>query len=491
MRKVALIFVLAVLAPSLALAWLAVRSLRDQQLVLERQRYLLCQGVADKLAEMAGDFVSDQQTAFRTQVDALLAKDEALLTQKSAAEATCLFDNELRTNWPLAQVGFVVTMNGILLCPSPGCSAQAEAFCVENEKFLGNREIAQVYFNAKMQKNPLPEAQPVSKIATCQTGFRGVIGNATEGALARFLDDKLNVMFWYRSPRNPQFVFGAQLDPARLREALAQIARGGGAGVAVAKGNVLAILDDAGKPPGLSTAGFTANWRKPFARSEIGEALPHWEAAVYLVDPAAMSKSAASLKFTLGLLIAVLVIAIGVGGWLILHCVTLELVLARQKTDFVSNVSHELKTPLTSIRMFSELLAGGRVPDAAKQRSYLNIITAEAARLTRLINNVLDFSRLERGEKKYNFQPCDLREVARAAAQTFRPHLEAAGFVFDCTLPESALPVRGDDDALSQIIVNLLSNAEKYSNGCKEIALRVRRHDSPATLAEITVWTAV
>jgi signal transduction histidine kinase len=161
--------------------------------------------------------------------------------------------------------------------------------------------------------------------------------------------------------------------------------------------------------------------------------------------------------------------------------------LARQKTDFVSNVSHELKTPLTSIRMFAELLAEGRVPDAAKQRSYLNIITAEASRLTRLINNVLDFSRLDRGEKKYQCQPCDLAQVARAAALTFRPHLEAAGFAFDCTLPDGALPVQGDADALSQIIVNLLSNAEKYCNGRKEIHLSVARAEAPSPQAEVRV----
>ena len=125
--------------------------------------------------------------------------------------------------------------------------------------------------------------------------------------------------------------------------------------------------------------------------------------------------------------------------------------------------------------------------DPAKQRSYLDIITAEAARLTRLINNVLDFSRMERGEKKYNFQPCDLAEVVRAAAQTFRPHLEAGGFKFDCALPDAPVSVHGDADALSQIIVNLLSNAEKYSNGGKEIALQLARRESPLPHAEVKV----
>jgi hypothetical protein len=88
MRKVALVFVVAVLAPSLVLAWLAVRSLRDQQLIVERQRYLLCQGVADKLADMAGNFLSDQQAAFRNQVEALLAH-RAHATRPNLSTANC------------------------------------------------------------------------------------------------------------------------------------------------------------------------------------------------------------------------------------------------------------------------------------------------------------------------------------------------------------------------------------------------------------------
>src|SRR5439155_7530019 len=138
----------------------------------------------------------------------------------------------------------------------------------------------------------------------------------------------------------------------------------------------------------------------------------------YLLNPAGLSQSAQTLKLTLALLITVLGLAIGVGGWLMVMDLRRQLTLARQKTDFVSNVSHELKTPLTSIRMFSELLAEGRVADREKQRSYFNIITAETARLTRLINNVLDFSRLERGEKKYNFQNCDVVAVVRETANT-------------------------------------------------------------------------
>src|SRR6185312_5900295 len=237
----------------------------------------------------------------------------------------------------------------------------------------------------------------------------------------------------------------------------------------------VALLDDNARPVALSRAHFAAQWKRPFVATEIGEALPHWEVAAYLVNPEQLTQAARTARLTLGLLIALLVLAIGVGGWLIVSDLNRQLALARQKTDFVSNVSHELKTPLTSIRMFSELLAEQRVADPAKQRSYLQIITAETARLTRLINNVLDFSRMERGEKKYNFRDADLAGIVRETVETYRPHLENCGFQLECSLPAGELPVRADTDAIAQVVVNLLSNAEKYSGDKKRITIEVAR----------------
>jgi signal transduction histidine kinase len=208
---------------------------------------------------------------------------------------------------------------------------------------------------------------------------------------------------------------------------------------------------------------------------------------VYLLNPAKLTQSAATLKLTLGLVIALLLVAIGVGSWLITADISRQVASARQKTDFVSNVSHELKTPLTSIRMVSELLAEGRVSDSQRQKSYLNIITSEAARLTRLINNVLDFARMERGEKKYSMRDVDLKELARALCEQYRPHLENTGFQFACEMPSQPVVVTGDGDALSQVIVNLLSNAEKYSDHHKEILLSLKTLESPLPHAQLDV----
>ncbi len=546
MRKVALVFVTAVFVPSLLLAWLAVRSLRDQQFVLERQRSLLYQGVTDSLAKDITDYLAGQQRDFNAQIDSLVA-------DKNPRAVATAFDEQIRQRWPLAEVGFCVTLSGNLIAPSPLSRPETRLFCIDNAGFLANKESAEVYWNdlsantragnisylrnigqqqvlnpAPQQKqtlvnqpdaNPSPDAQgggvnwgkvqsrkvsPVqqgqlpygfneaavadqqspSKLVPAEAEFAQLVGDSRDGMIARFLQNKLRLMFWHRPERDPQLVFGAQLDLARAIAGLRELIH---ADPALQGDICVALLDDNARPVALSHPQFTATWKRPFVATEIGEALPHWEAAVYLLNPAKLAESAHTLKLTLGLLIAVLVLAIGVGSWLIVSDLNRQLTLARQKTDFVSNVSHELKTPLTSIRMFSELLAERRVTDPVRQRAYLNIITAETARLTRLINNVLDFSRMERGEKKYDFQECDLVRVARETAESYRPHLENNGFKFECALPENPLPVRGDCDALAQVIVNLLSNAEKYSNDRREIAIEAGLRDGPLPCAEVRV----
>src|SRR5438132_3064850 len=111
MKKIALIFVLAVLVPSLVLAWLALRSLRDQQLVLERQQSLLCQGIADKVAAEIAAYLATEQREFSAQVETILGK-------RTPVEAASNFDEELRKAWPLAKVGFVVSLDGRVLAPS-------------------------------------------------------------------------------------------------------------------------------------------------------------------------------------------------------------------------------------------------------------------------------------------------------------------------------------------------------------------------------------
>src|SRR5882672_2296348 len=138
MKKVALVFVLAVFVPSLVLAWLAVRSLRDQQLILERQQSLLYQGIADSLAKEADNFLGQQQHEFGQQVEGMLAKGQP-------SEVARTFDEQLLPLCPAASVGFSVTLNGMLVSPTPASRPAAQLFCADFGKFLGNRESVEVY----------------------------------------------------------------------------------------------------------------------------------------------------------------------------------------------------------------------------------------------------------------------------------------------------------------------------------------------------------
>ena len=473
MRKVAVIFVLAVFVPSLALAWLAVRSLRNQGFALERQRTLLYQGVAESTAKDVIVHVETRRREFKALVDKLVGN-------QSAGQAAETFDSRLRQMWPFAEVGFVVTLDGQVLAPPLFADARGRKFRLENDRFLTGAGGIEVYLDTpkgpmSLSKLDAKDARPSPAGEPMLVHFKQVLGVADEGTVARFLQDELHLLFWCRLEGDTNAVFGAQINVDRLTDELRSLVR---VEPGLAGDIVVALLDEQSRPVSRSRANFVANWKRPFISRDIGDLLPHWKIGVYLANPNSLQASASTLRVVLGSLIGLLVVAIAIGGWLIVADLKRQLTLARQKTDFVSNVSHELKTPLTSIRMFSELLAEGRVQEPERQKHFLAIITAETARLTRLINNVLDFSKLERGEKKYQFAPVDLAALARETCETYRAHLEGSGLTLQCDLPEESLPVRADRDALAQVLVNLLSNAEKYGGEKKQIELAAERNGS-------------
>jgi signal transduction histidine kinase len=156
--------------------------------------------------------------------------------------------------------------------------------------------------------------------------------------------------------------------------------------------------------------------------------------------------------------------------------------MAELRSQFVASVSHELKTPLTAIRMFAETLQMGRSPDPDTQAEYLDTIVNECERLTRLVDNVLQFSKIEQGKKIYQFRPVRLAEVVSAAARAMRYPLEQQGFQLRVSVEDDLPAVRGDADALQQAILNLLSNAMKYSGESRSIDVDLRQEDGEAVI---------
>jgi two-component system, OmpR family, phosphate regulon sensor histidine kinase PhoR len=160
------------------------------------------------------------------------------------------------------------------------------------------------------------------------------------------------------------------------------------------------------------------------------------------------------------------------GAWLVYRTLRQQIELVRLKSDFVSSVSHELRTPLSLIRMFAETLELGRVDSEEKKREYYATILQETERLTRLINNILNFSRMEAGKKQYSYSAVDVNDVVRQVAGTYAHQLGQSGF----TLTEEYAPnlpaVTADREGMAECIINVLDNAIKYSGDQRVIAVR-------------------
>src|SRR5579864_6000127 len=136
--------------------------------------------------------------------------------------------------------------------------------------------------------------------------------------------------------------------------------------------------------------------------------------------------------------------------------VSREMALARLKSDFVSNVSHELRTPLALIRLYAETLEMGRLNSQEKYQEYYQIIRKESERLSSLINNILDFSRIEAGRKEYDFRETDLKELVRTTLDSYRYQIEQSGFAFEEKISENVPPMMVDREAISRSLLNLV-----------------------------------
>jgi signal transduction histidine kinase len=159
-----------------------------------------------------------------------------------------------------------------------------------------------------------------------------------------------------------------------------------------------------------------------------------------------------------------------------------ELALAKLKSDFVSNVSHELRTPLSLIRLYAETLELGRISSPGKHQEYYEIIRKESERLTSLINNILDFSRIEAGKKEYDFRETDMADLVRSTLDSYRFEIEQNGFEFEQKIDKNLPQLRVDREAIARSLLNLVSNAVKYSAAEKYLGVHLYRHHGVVNL---------
>lgn len=243
---------------------------------------------------------------------------------------------------------------------------------------------------------------------------------------------------------------------------------------------IIAVLDEHGR---------AVYSRAPLDRAEqvatasFGTALPSWRVALY--QPPGMSPRAAVRRQTTIFTIAfgLLLVVIMAGLVTTYRLVKRETEMARLKADFVANVSHDLKTPLSLIRMYGETLQMGRVGDEATRQEYYRVITRETERLSRLIDNVLDFSRIDGGRREYDVALAAVEPVIRETLEAFEYVLNQQGFKVDVAVPPDLPEVPLDAEAAGQALANLVDNAIKYSDKVKTLRIEARIEESALAIS--------
>jgi len=294
--------------------------------------------------------------------------------------------------------------------------------------------------------------------------YRAAAEPDREGWTPWLADGRLHLIGWIERPSEGE-VRGVEIELAALIARLAATLP-----AETAAGEGYALSDDRGRI--LHQVGSVPRAGAPAVTLPLfSDALPGWEVLAFLEAPASPDGAGSGFFFAGSLLTGLLVVAILCGGALLVGQARRSEAEAAQKTSFVANVSHEFKTPLTTIRLYAELLEQDRVADAARRREYLQTIGRETQRLARLVGNALDFSRLEQGRKKYERIALDARAELAQLLDTHAPRLAEAGLALRRELPEAPLPLTTDRDAFAQVLLNLLDNAAKYAAAGEEVTV--------------------
>jgi signal transduction histidine kinase len=201
--------------------------------------------------------------------------------------------------------------------------------------------------------------------------------------------------------------------------------------------------------------------------------LSSWKARVGLKNTNLDQLARNGFLHSFGATVLVLLVLLG-GMVLTVRATDREARLAQAKSDFVANVSHELKTPLSLLSLFSEILELGRVKNEEKKIEYYRIMRHESLRLNKIIDNILDFSKIEAGRKTYNFEEGDVGEVIEKVLSSYRYQIVNSGFDIQTTMQPDLPPVLIDREAMSQAISNLVDNAIKYSRDVKQLSITTK-----------------
>jgi signal transduction histidine kinase len=210
--------------------------------------------------------------------------------------------------------------------------------------------------------------------------------------------------------------------------------------------------------------------------AEISPYFPGHQAIIKLKNEGLIDKFIKRRSWIYGIALALLLGGMILGVLLILRDISREEHLAQLRSDFISNVTHELKTPLTSVQLFTESILLERINSETDKREYLRIILKETENLKRMVNNILEFSKKEKGKLEYKFEDVNVTSLVNMAINDLDYWLIEKGFTIQTQVDTNVIAT-ADQVALKQAIINLLNNAIKFSRDSKEILIGVREEN--------------
>ena len=199
--------------------------------------------------------------------------------------------------------------------------------------------------------------------------------------------------------------------------------------------------------------------------------MPSWSLVLYKESPGIMTTFFSASQGIFIYIFLLIVIGLVLGLFFTMQIINKELLLSKMKSDFISTVSHEFKSPLTSIRQMSEMLFNDRIKTESRRKEYYGVMLEQSERLSHLIDNILDFSKIEEGEKAFRFEKTDLTELINRVKSVFQNSIANEGFSVFSSVPETLPELEIDKEAIQQVLYNLLDNAYKYSGNSKNIEI--------------------
>ncbi len=429
-----MVLVLLVVAPLGALAVLGQRVVRDERDARARRMDQLLTARLDD-----ADARVQQVLGHRRQ-------------QLRPALAECGTDpgalRDLPRQLPFVQQGFVLAADGALVYPSPD-----DPLTPGERDFLARtRALWAGADRLSVPAEGTPEASAETPLLDMDEGI-------DDGWYAWFWDSGLQLIYWRRDPGGA--VVGAELGRARLMADIVAAMPVTDPDDPAMEHDRIALLDARGAALYQWGRHDPGPGAEPRIQRPLGSPLGAWSLSYHVSDAVDAAGDGAAAGWIAGLAALGLAVA-GLGLWF--HRASArEMREASQRVSFVNQVSHELKTPLTNIRMYAELL-DRRLDDDDRARRHLDIIVSESQRLSRLIGNVLAFARQRRGALVLRPSAAPLDDVVSEALAPFRAGLQERGVEVRLR-PGAPVPVRLDRDVVTQVVANLVGNVEKYAAG--------------------------